>query len=67
MLHKVKTTSFIIKRTPLLCGVLVAAAIALLPIPAQAQCKNWDASGEWQINQRGLDALFSLRLVQKAE
>jgi len=40
----IRTTNLINKRTPLLCGLLFAAILALLPILTQAQCANWDAN-----------------------
>jgi hypothetical protein len=67
MLHIVKNTNLIIKRTPLLCSVLLAAVFILLPISAQAQCTNWHAGGDLSISQPGLGVgvLFWLRLTQK--
>jgi hypothetical protein len=64
MLNIVKTTNLIIKRTPLVCGVLFAV-LALLPISAHAQCKNWDASGDLAIIQRGQANPIYLTLEQK--
>lgn len=35
-----------------LFGVAVfAVVVVLLPVSARAQCRNWDASGEWEIRQ----------------
>ena len=65
MLHIVKTTNLIIKRTPLLCGLLFAAVLALLPASAGAQCTNWDASGKWDIVQRGQRYSNELELQQE--
>lgn len=51
---------------PLLCSLLFAAALALMPISAEAQCSTgWDASGEWSIKQRGSKYTNRLTLVQK--
>jgi hypothetical protein len=50
---------------PLLCGLLFAAVLALLPISAGAQCANWDASGRIDIVQRGQDHSIVLDLQQK--
>lgn len=52
-------------RTPLLCGLLVAAVLALLPIPATAQCAKWDASGYLRIWQRGSSRVNRITLEQK--
>jgi hypothetical protein len=65
MLHVVQTTILIVKRTPLLCGILFAAVITLLPISATAQCANWDAGGEWSISQRGQLSSIYLTMMQK--
>src|SRR5438094_483069 len=67
MLHKVKTTNLIIKRTPLLFGLLFAAVLALLPISAGAQCSTgWDASGQWNILAQG-EGLITLKLEQNGQ
>ncbi len=65
MVHLKNISNWIIKRTPLLCGLLFAAVLALLPIPAGAQCANWDAAGGWNIRQRGAADLIQLRLEQR--
>ncbi len=66
MLHLVKTNNLIVRRTPLVCGLLFAAALALLPISAAAQCSTgWDASGEWSMMQRGQKWPNHLVLQQK--
>lgn len=49
---------------PLLCSLLFAAVVALMPISATAQCTNWDASGVWEIKQRGLDYGILVTLQQ---
>lgn len=68
MLHRAKTNNLIIRRTPLFCGLLVAFVLALLPVSAGAQCSTgWDASGEWQIIQRGQPYPFSMKLEQKGK
>jgi hypothetical protein len=64
MLPILKNTNLIIKRTPLLCGLLFTAVLALLPISAGAQCAQWDASGVWEIKQRGLDYGIIVTLQQ---
>lgn len=48
----------------LLCACLLAAVFVLLPISAHAQCKNWDASGVWEIKQRGLNYGIIVTLQQ---
>ena len=51
---------------PLLCSLLFAAVVALLPISAGAQCRTgWDASGELGITQRGQLPTNRLVLQQK--
>ena len=63
---EVKTNIFNMQRASVICGLLFAAAFALLPASAGAQCTNWDAGGKWWIIQPGL-ALdgITLRLEQK--
>ena len=61
MLHPVKTINFIIKRTPLFCGLLFAA----MSISTQAQCTNWDASGPLEFFQRGQSRVNRMTLEQK--
>lgn len=39
------------RRAALLCGCLLAAVLTLLPTSAQAQCKQWDVSGTWDLEQ----------------
>ena len=34
-----------------LVGLLLTSICALLPSPAQAQCKRWDVSGKWLIHE----------------
>ena len=34
-----------------LAGILFISVCALLPSPAQAQCKHWDVSGKWSLTQ----------------
>ncbi len=60
MLHVLKTINFIVKRKPLLCGVLFAAVLALLPISAGAQCKNWEAGREMLIVQPGFQSRLTI-------
>ncbi|MFN2393572.1 MAG: hypothetical protein ABR566_16615 [Pyrinomonadaceae bacterium] len=66
MLHPAKNTNLNIRRTPLICSLLFAMVIALLPISAQAQCaKQWDGSGEWEIRQgTGAGTIVRLNLKQ---
>lgn len=47
------------------CCLSVALFLALLPISAQAQCANWDASGKWSIKQAGSKYTNDLTLEQK--
>lgn len=61
MSHLPKTINFIIKRTPLLCGLLFAA----MSISTQAQCTNWDASGPLEFFQRGQSRVNRMTLAQK--
>ncbi len=66
MLHVVKTMNLILKRMPLVCGLLFAAVLALLPISAGAQCSaRWDASGGWWMVQRGQANHIGINLKQK--
>ena len=55
MLHLVEITNSIIKRTPLLCGLLAVTVLALLPSSAGAQCSggNWDANAHMVLRQPG--------------
>lgn len=46
-----KTVNFIIKRPPLLCGLLLASILALSPAPAAAQCHGWSVEGSWTLTQ----------------
>lgn len=65
MLHQIKKPHSIAKRTPLLCGLLCAAVIGLLPIWAGAQCsQQWDASGVWEIRQDRGGAVVRVDLTQ---
>ncbi len=54
-----------ISRTPLLYSLLFAAVLALLPISVEAQCANWDASGQMTIIQRASKYENTLSLQQK--
>jgi hypothetical protein len=66
MLNLVKTTKLNIQRTSLLCGLLFAAAFALLPISAGAQCgTSWDASGTMGVRQRGIRYGITFEMQQK--
>ena len=66
MLHLVKTTNLIIKRTPLLCGLSFTVVLVLLPISARAQkCAKWDASGSWNIVQGNPTFYIPVELEQK--
>lgn len=65
MFHLLKITNLIIKRTPLLCGLLFAAALALLPISAGAQCSNWRANGYIKAWQKGQALPLEFNLVHK--
>ena len=66
MFHLVKITNLIIKRTPLLCGLLIAAVIALLPFSAAAQCATkWYAPANLKIMQRGQALPIVLKIAQK--
>src|SRR5688572_25945449 len=65
MLHLLKVTNLVNKRTALLGGLLFAAVIVLLPISARAQCSNWDASGNLKILQKGQALPIELTLQQK--
>jgi hypothetical protein len=53
MLDKAKTTNFMTATPYVLCCLLLAAVLTLMPSTAGAQCTNWDASGESTIYQRG--------------
>lgn len=65
MLHATKIINLVIRRTPLACGILLAAVIALLPSSVEAQCSTgWDASGMWSISQRGQKERINLNLQQ---
>jgi len=66
MLHLAKTINFIIKRAPLPYGLLFAAILAFLPISAQAQCAQWDAGGDWEIQQSNGYTLY-LHLTQSGK
>jgi hypothetical protein len=65
MLHIVKTTNLMIKRTSFLCGLVFAAVVALLPISAHAQCSNWDASGVSEFRQHDQVNPILVKLEQK--
>jgi hypothetical protein len=45
-------------------GLLLTSICALLPSPAQAQCKNWDISGQWVIRHKG-GAQLRVNLTQE--
>jgi len=65
MLHTTKTLTILATRwASVICGLLVSATLGLLPASAQAQCTNWDASGELNIIQREVDTIV-LSLEQK--
>jgi hypothetical protein len=36
-----------------LSGILFISVCALLPSPAQAQCRHWDVSGTWTLHEKG--------------
>ncbi|HEV7700177.1 MAG TPA: hypothetical protein VGO43_08105, partial [Pyrinomonadaceae bacterium] len=40
-----------VSRRMSILGLLFAAVFALLPIPVEGQCSQWDAGGQWTINQ----------------
>ena len=42
-------------------GGLFCAICVLLPSPAEAQCKQWNASGKWQLKQEDLVVRVDLR------
>jgi hypothetical protein len=44
-------------------GILFAAVLVLLPSSAQAQCAQWDVSGQWSLNQ-GKDTTVHLQIEQ---
>jgi hypothetical protein len=66
MLQIAKNTDLIIKRVPLLCGLLFAAVVALAPILSNAQCAQWDAGGDWEIQQSNGYTLY-LHLTQSGK
>jgi hypothetical protein len=66
MSHKEKANMLIIKRATLLCGLLFAAVVALLPISARAQCANWDASVNIALIQPGSKPM-ELYLIQNGK
>jgi hypothetical protein len=43
---------------------MIAAVLALMPTPILAQCAHWDASGVWEIKQRGLNYGIIVTLQQ---
>src|SRR5688500_7799046 len=51
MLHLKRTVNLIIKSAPLLFALLFTAGLAFQPLSAQAQCGQWDASGQWELQQ----------------
>lgn len=61
MLPTVKNINSMIKRKPLLYGLLFAA----MSISTQAQCTNWDASGVLNIIQQGQKFWTRVELEQK--
>jgi hypothetical protein len=42
-------------------GSLFFAVCVLLPSPAEAECKQWDASGQWKLQQGDLVVIVNLR------
>ncbi len=46
-----------------LFGILLISVCALLPSPAQAQCKRWDVSGQWEMRTSN-GGISSLNLRQ---
>jgi hypothetical protein len=65
MLHTAKTNRLKMPWTYVVCAFLFAAAGALLPTSAPAQCSNWNASGPMKIWQRGQPYPIELTLQQK--
>ena len=64
MLHTAKITHFLFQRSPLFCGVVLAAAFVLLPVSARAECAQWDVNGVWEIEQKGVKYLILVTMEQ---